>query len=68
MTEAVYIVDEKMGSVHFQNRTASQLSVQLANDANLSLLDDENQFDFSRESFATIDKKVLKAKQKEADS
>lgn len=68
MKEAVYIVDEKLGSVHFQNRTANKLTVQLTNDTKLSLLDNDNQFDFSRESFATIDKKVFKAKQKEADA
>lgn len=68
MNEAVYIVDEKKGSVHFQNRTANKLTVQLTADTKLSLLDNDNQFDFSRESFAEIDKKVFKAKQKEADA
>ena len=68
MKEAVYIVDEKIGSVHFQNRTANKLTVQLTNDTQVSLLDNDNQFDFSRESFAIIDKKDFKAKKKEADA
>ena len=68
MKEAVYIVDEKMGSVHFQNRTASKLTVQLTNDTQLNLLGSGGQFDFSRESFAIINKKVFKAKKKEADA
>lgn len=68
MKEAVYIVDEEEGVIHFQNRKANALTQQLSSDTQASIFDKNNQFDFSRKSFAVIDKKVLKEKQKETDA